>query len=172
MINNTQETASKMIIPISDDPIFHLRLHPEDQTFGRECLINFYYFSININLIENALESIKGTDNPAVSGRAREILTSIQDKIDSLLKYKIDLLSLPTIRAFNVDDGSILLEWIFNDFRVGFSIEQIESESSWHLVSNEKYGETNASGFISKNNFDNILLWLIDFIINSINPIE
>ena len=164
MINYIQETVSKMIIPISNDPIFNIPLHPEGQTFGGECLSNFYSFSISTNLIEDALESIKGTDNPAVSGRAREMLTSIQDKIDTLIKNKIDLPSLPKIWAFNVDDGSILLEWIFNDFRVGFNIEQIESESSWYLVSNEKYGETNASGFISKNNFDNILLWLINFI--------
>lgn len=165
MINYIQETDSKMIIPISNSPIFYLQSHTEDQTFGREYLSNFYSFSISTNLIEDALESIKETDNPAISGRAREMLTSIQDKIDTLIKYKIDLLTLPKIRAFNVDDGSILLEWIFNDFRVGFSIEQIESESSWYLVSNEKYGETNASGFISENNFDNILLWLINFII-------
>ena len=56
MINNTQETDSKMIIPISKYPIFHLQFHPEDQTFGREYLSNFHSFSITINLIEDALD--------------------------------------------------------------------------------------------------------------------
>lgn len=46
------------------------------------------------------------------------------------------------------DDGSILVEWIDHDFRVGFSIERILSESSWYVVSNSTLGNISECGYL------------------------
>ena len=32
------------------------------------------------------------------------------------------------------EDGSILLEWLFKDWRIGISIEKNRAESSWYIV--------------------------------------
>ena len=163
MTGYIQETDSKMVIPVSDNPI-SFPITFENQTYGGELFYNFIPLSTGTNLIDRALEPLRENENPEISARARETLKSIQEKIDTLIKYKIDILYLPKIRAFNVDDGSILLEWIFEDFRIGFSIEPIDAESSWYLVTSQKYGEISASGYISDINFKNIILWLINFI--------
>ena len=35
----------------------------------------------------------------------------------------LDLIYLPRLNAFNLEDGSVLIEWKFNDFRIGFGVE-------------------------------------------------
>jgi len=46
------------------------------------------------------------------------------------------------------DDGSILVEWISSDFRIGFSIESILSDSSWYVISNSTLGDICESGYL------------------------
>jgi len=36
-----------------------------------------------------------------------------------------------------LEDGSLLIEWIFPDYRFGFSLENNLNESSYYFVSNE-----------------------------------
>ena len=75
---------------------------------------------------------------------------------------------LPHLHAFDVQDGSILIEWIFDDFRVGFSIEPVPTESSWYLVSNAKLGYIGTSGDISQDESEtqNLMLELLTFVIS------
>jgi hypothetical protein len=77
-----------------------------------------------------------------------------------------DMPPLPPLRACVDIDGSVLLEWIFPDFRVGFNIEPDPQDSGWHLVSNKKVGEITASGQLT--NTSEIVAALLDFILPNI----
>lgn len=57
-----------------------------------------------------------------------------------------------------IENDSLLIEWIFSDFRFGFSIEKDLNESNYYFVSNKKYGELNVSGLI---NFDDNLIKMV-----------
>jgi len=102
--------------------------------------------------------------NKSIVSEATNLLYIIRD---SIIYFGVgyELSYLPALSAFKVDDGSVLIEWIFDDFRIGFSIEPNVDESSWYLVSNEKLGDIGASGYISRNNINNLVLWLINFVI-------
>ena len=74
---------------------------------------------------------------------------------------------LPSLQGFNVEDGSILIEWIFGDFRIGFNIEPNPNDSGWYLVSNKNLGEISASGYTSGIEIKNLILWLLNFILSN-----
>ena len=44
---------------------------------------------------------------------------------------------LPKIYAHKEEDDSIVVEWIFPDFRFGLNIEKDKKESGWHVVSKQ-----------------------------------
>lgn len=74
------------------------------------------------------------------------LLTSvIKDIVFTFRQFNFNIENLPKIYAFNLEDGSLLIEWIFDDLRIGFNIEPIKTESSWYLVTNKNLGEINAS---------------------------
>ncbi len=56
--------------------------------------------------------------------------------------------SLPVLHVYNLDDGSILIEYSFSNLlRVGFNIE-IDQQNSWYVVSKEVLGGITACGYI------------------------
>ena len=57
-----------------------------------------------------------------------------------------------------IENDCLLIEWIFPDFRFGFSMEKDLNESNYYFVSNQKYGELNVSGLI---NFDDNLIKIV-----------
>jgi hypothetical protein len=60
-----------------------------------------------------------------------------------------------------------MLEWIFQQFRIGFSLEQEEEESSWFLVSTADYGGVQVSGVLEKVEIDPVMAWLVAFVTNN-----
>jgi hypothetical protein len=81
-----------------------------------------------------------------------------------------DLTDIPPICAHLSEDGSVLLEWIFSDFRIGFNIEPNPDESGWHLISNKRLGEIAVSKPLPRNlaRMSETIAMLIDFIVASI----
>ena len=58
------------------------------------------------------------------------------------------------------DDGSLLMEWIGEDWRFVLSVENVpELESSWHLVHRQFSG---GSGYIKRDFFDSLLQHLYE----------
>jgi len=103
-----------------------------------------------------------------VAQEARDILQIIQDTItDFSQKFNLDLSYLPRPQAFSSEDESILIEWIFSNFRIGFSIEPNSKDSSWYLVTKKELGEISASGLISEKDVDVkiLVLWLLSFVL-------
>ena len=120
------------------------------------------------NLITPAWGTIRQAKDEKVADEARRILSIIAKTILIFQSRGVDLGHLPHLHAFDVQDGSILIEWIFDDFRLGFSIEPVPTESSWYLVSNAKLGYIGRSGDISQDESEtqNLMLELLTFVIS------
>ena len=114
-----------------------------------------------------AWSAVGQVENKKVVNQARRILWIITETSLTFQSRGVDLDRLPQLHAFAVQDGSLLIEWIFDDFRVGFSIEQNPSESSWYLVSNAKLGDINVAGDISQHESETqiLMLKLLTFVI-------
>ncbi len=95
----------------------------------------------------------------------KSFLLEIRRAVMSLPSSMLQSRGLPPLHASSLEDGSVLIEWIFNDFRIGFHIDSLSRESSWHLVSTRNLDEINASGRISKSNLKTVLSDCLNFIL-------
>lgn len=160
-----QETDSKSIFQIPDEVIkYSFSFLQENQTTGSSIHHNFFPVTIEANIIDGAFNTLKQFQNQEIVKIAKNLLFTIQKIVNKSQQYGIDLYYLPPLHTFPVDDGSLLIEWIFEDFRIGFSLEQNKSESSWYLVTNPKIGEISASGYLSNGDNEKIVIWLLNFI--------
>ena len=66
---------------------------------------------------------------------------------------------LPPLRATQTEDGGALIEWIFADRRLGFSLEEDPKESGWYFVSSRSSGGVVASGDSSTMDLELLVAW-------------
>ena len=170
-MSHIQETNSIIVPPpLSEDSLFILAyLDDRDETYSGHLDLRLPPLSVQ-NLITPAWNAVGQVEDQKVADEARNILLIIEKTILIAQSKGIDLGHLPQLHAFDVQDGSILIEWIFDDFRIGFSIEPIPDESSWYLVSNAKLGDISVARNISQDAFDthNLTLKLLAFVISHV----
>jgi hypothetical protein len=123
-------------------------------------LTNFIPLRLEQDITKHAREIIRLISETSISEEALRVLNTIRNHLVHIQIAKI----LPPIRAVLAEDGSLLLEWIFNNFRIGFSIEQEIRDSGWYFVSKETYGGINASGLLDRVDIEPLIKWLINYV--------
>jgi len=160
-----QETDSKIVFALPGEVSYLIPVRPRNETVSGTFDLHFIPLPTEANLIKLALTIIRQIDNQHIAEEAKKLLLNIQNIANSFQQSGIDLSHLPPLRAFLPNDGSVLIEWIFPDFRIGFSIEPTPEDSGWYLVSNKKLGEISASGYVSGIDIKNLILWLLNFVL-------
>lgn len=112
------------------------------------------------NLFINAKNKIEEENNPSIKQFASLIVFIIQRLILLIDNYE----TLPPLAAQIMENGDFFIEWIFNDFRIGFVISE-ESESSWFLVGNTNKDSIQANGLLNKKTIVETVGWLTCFVI-------
>ena len=118
----------------------------------------FFPVSDGNNIISEAWDVIKTKDTQITKKRAKEILFQIQNILNEFHQLHFNIGYIPKLHAFLPDDDSILIEWVLDDFRLGFTIEPSLDESGWYLVTNEDLGSINAYGYLRDTNLKTILI--------------
>ena len=162
-----QETDSKIVFVFPYDQTYSFPHELVDETVGTRPYSPSVTHLQDPGLISSAWTTIRRNKDKELIERALNLLKLIQETITSFRQLGFDLGYLPPLRAFNVDDGSVLIEWTFDDFRIGFSIELNPEESGWYLVSSRALGEISASGRTHGIDIEARLLWLLNFILSS-----
>ena len=103
---------------------------------------------------------IRGLDNRDVADTANKTLDIFAETVYSFE----DKSSLPPLEAFEGEDGSVLMEWIFPNLRIGLSIEVDPTESGWYVVSDNTLGLIHASGYLS----DSVVNWLVSWLVSGL----
>lgn len=158
-----QETDPSSIVPnVSYAPYAPVS---RDETYGGRADLRFLLRSTGRDLTRLAWKVTQQAEDEKVADQARGILLIIEEIISASPNFKPD--DLPYLRASEAEDGSMLIEWIFDDFRIGFSIEPTSDKSSWYVVSNSRLGEISACGYIPQSESHNtsLILWLFNFVI-------
>ena len=163
MMHYVQETDSRIVY--AAPPKLEYFFTDQDETFGGRLHGNYLTLPSESNLLRPAWESIHRLEDRSVANEAGKLLSVIQETISTLQKLQLDLGQIPQLRTFLVGDGSVLFEWIFNDYRIGFNVERNPQESGWYLITNERLGEITAAGLISGINLGTLILWLLNFIV-------
>jgi hypothetical protein len=164
MMNYVQETSSKIVYPFPGSRRFAFT--PLNETFGGLENNQYLPWPIGTGIVSLAWDLTFKVGNKQLAADARRVLVLIQQTVTTLHKIGLDLSYLPQLQAFLAEDGSFLLEWIFSDYRIGFSIEPNEAESSWYLITNRKLGEVNAAGVLCGSELQTLVLWLLNFVLS------
>jgi hypothetical protein len=105
-------------------------------------------------------------ENESVAQQLSTLLSTIQQMTAVARQGKAGLADLPLLHARLDEDGSVLLEWVFPDFRIGFNIEPERDNSGWHLVTNKRLGEITMSGQLV--NVSETVVSLLEFVFSNV----
>lgn len=126
--------------------------------------VNVTFFQIHgpSSITANA----RGTLRQMPDGDVRKHALRLLDQLDSILKM-VDASVWPKLWAFDMGDGSLVLEWIAKHWRIGFSIETNEDESAWYLVSDKQAGDIQAYGSLRQVDVG----WLANWVHRQMKPL-
>ena len=166
MTHYLQETDSKIIYPLPREVSYSLTDRSANETIGSDLFANLLPLTMGSNQLQKAWEIVYKLDNKDIARETRKLLSSLQENLSVFRQFQFDLSCIPPLHAFAANDGSVLLEWTFKDYRVGFNIEPEAEESNWFLVANRNLGEITASGYISGIDLNALILWLLNFVLS------
>lgn len=119
----------------------------------------------------NIFREVKLDASHIPNDQVRKITTQFLNVFQRVLILNRNIIEnagyLPPLKIQYLEDSSVLMEWIFNDFRTGFSIEPIVSESSWYLVSNRKLDEENFGGQLDLSKAEPLLSNILSFVLKN-----
>ncbi|MGD1007432.1 MAG: hypothetical protein ABR980_09410 [Ignavibacteriaceae bacterium] len=108
-------------------------------------------------------------NNTSVKKQVESFLNRFQSILSYNKGYLTDLGKLPPLKIVpNVHDESVLVEWIFKNFRIGFSFEKNESDSSWYIVAQNEINTSNSFGKINNEKIDGLLNSFLIFVIGNV----
>ena len=137
-----------------------------DATTGSSGEIRSFSLGSGSSPIRKAKAIIPQVQNTIVAEQLDKLLLTISTMIKLAQERCPNIGNIPSLIAHIDEDGAVLVEWVFPDFRVGFNLELNPSDSGWHLVSNKKFNEITISEQLK--NMDDIIPRLLNFIIGNI----
>jgi hypothetical protein len=161
-----QGTDSAFVVTLSSSRPGYRPIRPLRETRGGTSSGKYISPPEYSSLIRKAWGIVSAAKHPEVVKQARRLLLIIQDVIASFEQLGFNLGTLPRFRAVEEEDESVLIEWVFNNFRIGFTIEPNPGESGWYLVSTQALNEVGASGRLSGANMKKNFIWLLNFVIS------
>ena len=133
---------------------------------GYPCIpTNYLPVPLERDPLELAKVLIPNITDELLSQQALKLLSVIQHTLNTRAFWDIKS-CIPYLHATMPEDGSVLFEWIFKDYRVGFHIEPNPQESSWTLITKKSLGEICASGYITDIDQHKLVSWLLYFIVS------
>jgi len=101
-------------------------------------------------------------DNREVARLGLTILSTIENQLQDYA-----FATLPPIRVAELENGGVILEWVVDNFRLGFGIEINLEKSGYFLVSNELAGEIRSSGYLKGLRLESVIQSLLALVLNN-----
>jgi hypothetical protein len=162
-----QETDSKIVYPFPSNFSYPVKDQVLETSSGSHHLDRYFSLPNKTPQLSNAWSLINSiASTPDLRYReAKVLLTTIENIIYEFQQLQFDFGRLPQLQSSLTEDGALLFEWIFPNYRLGFAIEVDPKDSSWFLITNESLGAISAYGNIYGLDLHAILLWLLNFIL-------
>ncbi len=137
--------------------------YSENETLGAR--LKPTYISQEVRrLVEPILKVLPEMEKPKIVKEVRELVSIIIELILELHESNFDISNLPPLVGTKLDDGSLLIEWFFLNYRVGFVIEEDPPKSIWYLVSKSASLDSNSSGSLINIDKKALLTKLISYV--------
>ncbi|MCJ7506103.1 hypothetical protein MUP05_06505 [Candidatus Bathyarchaeota archaeon] len=117
-----------------------------DKTIGSDEHTESFSLRQEPNPTRKAWKITPQIKDSSVAKQLDELLSTISRYVSAAQEARGSLTHIPELHAYVLEDGSVILEWIFPDFRVGFNIEPNPADSGWQWVSGKRLDTGTASG--------------------------
>lgn len=161
-----QDTDSREAVTIPSGLNIGFRDRKSDVTYARYRETGDLDLGFESRSLENVLRFEMGLENGRLSETIKEILQLVVETLEAYKERTSELPELPTLYASEDEDGSVLLEWIDDDFRVGFGIGPSLEESSWYVVTSKNLDSKNASALLNPDYLKATVFSLVDFVLS------
>lgn len=89
-----------------------------------------------------AFEKISSFKNPSIKLKVSQILGLIRNNLAHNLDIFRSSIRLPQIHVTESDDDSALIEWNFQSFRIGFSLDAADNSASYFVISEDRQSDS------------------------------
>lgn len=124
-----------------------------------------YYNPISqgMNIFGNVIGGIIHIKNDIV----RQKLILFVNEFTAVLERIQRISNLFPPLVFMEDEDSVFLEWVFKDFRIGFTFCENEDESMWFMISNRNLEELSISGDLRISDYYAIIIKVLGFVVEN-----
>ena len=121
-------------------------------------------FILSSNIFTEAInQSISTLVDSDVKSQTVEILSLLDENIKMFSNE-----SIPPIYLSELEDNSVIVEWIAQPFRLGFNIEKDRNETGYFLVSDKLAGGVRQLGNLNGLDLDTVIKSLLILIIGNL----
>jgi hypothetical protein len=139
------------------------RIYPATDTSGSQFETHVTPSIPSISLTRSAHEIVEQIESHVIKDDAIRLLEIFEKVAISLKTNAVDISRLPNLNATSIDDDTLFIEWIFSDFRIGFTLGSDPTNNSWFLVTNRKLEEYSSSSSLTRSNMESIIFRLVNF---------
>ena len=171
--NGIDDFQDKSIIntsTINKGFLYHaLNIHNDETNSNYSYLIGNKYTLIptRLDIFRNINNKIKALKDEQIKKMVIEFVNTFYNTLNLANKYRNISNVLPAISLNENDDDSVLLEWNFKNFRIGFQIDKEPDDSYWFLVTNKNLEEFNVSGDIRRDGIDNVIIKILKYVLEN-----
>lgn len=122
----------------------------------------------NVDVLDKAMKSLSSIRNASVRNQTSKLLMSIHTSLQEVIDVNKVSNRLSMLHLTEREDQSALLEWNYESFRIGFSLEPNNDDSNYYIVSENRnsgsfYAETNRLG----NNYKETINAIANYVIRN-----
>lgn len=104
---------------------------------------------MNLDVFSKVEAHIGEIDDQAIQKVIIQFVTRFNYVLKDLADSRVVYNALPPL-SLDIDEDTAFLEWIFKDFRIGFSLHKNEDQSTWFLITNRNLEEITVFGDLYK----------------------
>jgi len=140
-----QITDDKFVTKLSGSSYKAERMR--EDTFDLSANQSETIFPASSSIVSNVWDKVSLLSNDEVKSEIKVILYSFVDAESKFKNISNSAASKPLHISVENQDN-VLLEWIFEDFRLGFDVSNTPEGSTWFYVTNEKFGLNSLCGYL------------------------
>lgn len=125
-----------------------------------------YTVSNNIDIFRNVISHVSEISDKVLSKKLNEFIDVFMSILTNLSKSSDISNFLPPLTIHN-EENLVFLEWIFKDFRIGFSLEKEKNESMWFMVTNKNLEEFSISGDLEPENYYEVIIKVLKYVLEN-----
>jgi hypothetical protein len=163
MMNTLQETDSQAV-PAPQERKFAFVAQSPSGTSSWNIVERYSPIQSPYHQLARTMNVVEKLGRNSIGVQAADLIVALQRVLANMQRYRFNTHHIPALNVQQPDDGSLLFEWTLPNLRLGFSIEEDNSQSSWYLVTNATLGNIGGSGYLPGGNLQNLLEWLVSFL--------